>query len=66
MEQTLILTDFEWEKGAKECIQALKERARKTGWDRIEVWADYEPGLVKVHFTTEPKGHPNALYRGRT
>lgn len=65
-EQTLILHDWEWEQGAKECIQVLKAQAKKCGWSHIEIWASYEPGLVRVYYTMEPKGRPDALYRGRT
>jgi hypothetical protein len=62
----MTLSPWEWEQGAAECIMAIKASARKRGFDFVEVWADYAPDVVQVHWSLEPVNSPKALYRGRT
>lgn len=61
----MLLEPFEWEQGARECVEALLAHAAKLGWEQIEVWAEYIPGGVKVHVTNTPQGRKDAVYRGR-
>jgi len=61
----MLLTRFEWDNGHRECVMALKNRAKKLGSDFLEVWAVETPSGVEVNWSTEPRYHPKAVYRSK-